>query len=134
MSKTNFDSYLEENLRDPDFAARFAEAGEAWDIALQLSALREEAGLSQKELADKLHTSQQHISRLESPAYQGHSLRQLRKVADALHARVRVVIEPVNQSAAPAIVKEAEEKYGANQETGAQKKPKGNAKHPRSSN
>jgi hypothetical protein len=36
MSKTNFDRYLEENLKDPDFAARFAEAGKAWDIALQL--------------------------------------------------------------------------------------------------
>ncbi len=35
MSKTNFDLYLEENLKDPDFAARFAEADEAWDIALQ---------------------------------------------------------------------------------------------------
>ncbi|MCC5849032.1 MAG: helix-turn-helix transcriptional regulator [Verrucomicrobia bacterium] len=112
MSKTNFDSYLEENLRDPDFAGRFREAGEAWDIALQLSALREEAGLSQKELAAKLHTSQQHISRLESPAYQGHSLRQLRKVAEALHARVRVVIEPADHPVSPAIVKEAGEKYG----------------------
>ncbi|MEX2305272.1 MAG: hypothetical protein WD595_03675 [Waddliaceae bacterium] len=31
MSKTNFDSYLEENLRDPDFAALFAEAKDAWE-------------------------------------------------------------------------------------------------------
>jgi len=38
MSKTNFDLYLEENLKEPDFAARYAEAGEAWDIAVQLSA------------------------------------------------------------------------------------------------
>ena len=112
MSKTNFDSYLEENLKDSDFAARFSEAGEAWDIALQLSALREGAGLSQKELAAKLNTSQQHISRLESPAYQGHSLRQLRKVAEALHARVRVTLEPIPQTLDAAVVREPETEYG----------------------
>jgi hypothetical protein len=45
MKKTNFDRYLEEQLKDPDFAARFQRAGEAWDVALQLTALRERAGL-----------------------------------------------------------------------------------------
>ena len=51
MSKTNFDLFLEEQLHDPDFAERFKRAGEAWDVALQLAALREQAGFSQKELA-----------------------------------------------------------------------------------
>src|SRR3990170_8071732 len=94
MSKTNFDVFLEEQLRDPDFAERFKRAGEAWDVALQISALREKAGLSQKDLARKLKTSQQQISRLESPDYEGHSLANLRRVAEVLHARVRVVFEP----------------------------------------
>jgi len=93
MKKTNFDLYLEEQLKDPDFAERFEKAGEAWDVALQLAALREQAGLSQRDLARKLKTSQQQISRLESPAYEGHSLSMLRRVAKVLHARVRVVIE-----------------------------------------
>ena len=43
MKKTNVDRYLEEQLKDPDFAARFQHAGEAWDVALQLAALRERA-------------------------------------------------------------------------------------------
>src|SRR5258707_9410713 len=80
MNKTNFDIFLEEQLRDPDFAERFKQAGEAWDVALQIAALREQAGLSQKELARKLKTSQQQISRLESPGYEGHSLSMLRRV------------------------------------------------------
>ena len=46
--QTNFDIYLEEQLKDKDFAARFKKAGEAWDVALQLAALRKESGLSQK--------------------------------------------------------------------------------------
>src|SRR5215813_9874920 len=94
MKKTTFDRYIEEQMKDPEFAARFARAGEAWDIALQLTALRQQAGLSQKELARRLKTSQQHISRLESPGYEGHSLANLRRVARALHARVRVTFEP----------------------------------------
>jgi transcriptional regulator with XRE-family HTH domain len=94
MKKTNFDRYLEKQLKDPDFAARFQRAGEAWDVALQLSALRERAGLSQAQLAELLKTSQQQISRLESPGYEGHSLGMLRRVAKALKARVRVSFEP----------------------------------------
>jgi transcriptional regulator with XRE-family HTH domain len=93
MKKTNFDRYLEQQMEDPVFAARFKQAGEAWDVALQLAALREQAGLSQRDLARKLKTSQQQISRLESPGYEGHSLSMLRRVARVLHARVRVVLE-----------------------------------------
>ena len=96
MKKTNFDIYLEEQLQDPAFAERFEKAGEAWEVALQLAALREKAGLSQKDLARKLKTSQQNISRLESPDYEGHSLSMLRRVAEILGATVRVAIEPRN--------------------------------------
>lgn len=99
MSKTNFDLYLEEQLQDAAFAARFAQAGEAWDVALQIAALRQQAGLSQKDLARLLNTSQQQVSRLESPRYEGHSLNTLRRVAAALHARVRVVFEPAPEDA-----------------------------------
>jgi len=99
MKKTNFDQYLEDQLKEPAFAARFERAGEAWDVALQIAALRREAGLSQKDLAKLLKTSQQQISRLESPGYEGHSLSTLRRVAEALHARVRVSIE--REEAAP---------------------------------
>ncbi len=95
MKKTNFDLYLEEQLKDPGFAERFESAGEAWDVALQIVALRDKAGLSQKDLARKLKTSQQQISRLESPSYEGHSLSMLRRVARVLGATVRVIIEPV---------------------------------------
>src|SRR3989338_6137895 len=98
MKKTNFDRYLDEQLEDPAFAARFKRAGEAWDVALQIAALRRQAGLSQKDLAKLLKTSQQQISRLESPGYQGHSLATLRRVAEVLHARVRVVFEQVDDT------------------------------------
>jgi transcriptional regulator with XRE-family HTH domain len=106
MKKTHFDGYLEDQLRSPGFAERFHRAGEAWDVALQIAALREQSGLSQGQLARKLKTSQQQISRLESPAYEGHSLSTLRRVASVLHSRVRVVFEPLAETAGRSVVRE----------------------------
>ena len=51
MKRTNFDQYLDEQLKASEFAALFERAGEAWDIARQLAALRQKAGLSKKKLA-----------------------------------------------------------------------------------
>jgi transcriptional regulator with XRE-family HTH domain len=108
--KTNFDVYLEEQLKNPAFAERFAKAGEAWDVALQIAALREKAGLSQRDLARKLKTSQQQISRLESPSYEGHSLSMLRRVANVLDATVRVTLAPKGESE-PMLLSEAKVAY-----------------------
>jgi transcriptional regulator with XRE-family HTH domain len=91
--KTNFDLYLEKQLKDPGLAQKFRKAGKAWDLASQLVSLRKKAGLSQKELAKRVGTSQQQISRLESPSYEGHSLSMLRRVAEVLGATVRVEIQ-----------------------------------------
>jgi len=108
--KTNFDRYLEEQLKDPDFARRFEDAGDAWDVAIQLAALREKAGLSQRALARKLKTSQQNVSRLESPAYEGHSLAMLRRVAEALGATMHVSFVPRGETG-PMILSETPVPY-----------------------
>ena len=117
MKKTNFDRYLEEQLSDPEFAGRFRRAGEAWDVALQIAALRQSAGLSQKDLAKLLKTSQQQISRLESTGYEGHSLSMLRRVAEALHARVRVIFDPEKEGRTRRVAEE-EAVYGARRSKG----------------
>jgi transcriptional regulator with XRE-family HTH domain len=91
--KTNFDKYLEEHLKNGDFASRFKKAGEARDIAIKLATLRKESGLSQKDLAKRAGTTQQQISRLESPSYEGHSLSMLRRVAGVLGATVEVELK-----------------------------------------
>jgi len=109
--QTNFDLYLEEQLKDADFAERFKRAGEAWDVALQLASLRKKSGLSQKELAKKVGTSQQQISRLESPSYEGHSLSMLRRVAEVLGANVHVEIERKGRQR-QAVVAERKSRYG----------------------
>jgi transcriptional regulator with XRE-family HTH domain len=94
--KTNYDLFLEDHLRDPGFSEKFGKAGQAWNIAIQLSSLRKKARLSQKELAKRVGTSQQQISRLESPSYEGHSMSMLRRVAEVLGAAVHVEIKQKN--------------------------------------
>ena len=101
MKKTHFDLNLGDNLKDPGFAEKFRRAGQGWDIAIQLSSLRAKAGLSQKELAKRVGTSQQQISRLESPSYEGHSLSMLRRVAEVLGGTVRVKIQDKKEQTFP---------------------------------
>jgi DNA-binding XRE family transcriptional regulator len=93
-TKTNFDRYLDEQLADPEFRARFEAASQAWDVALQLAALRRSRGLTQAEVAQRLGTKQQNISRLENPAYTGHSLTMIRRYVEALDGVLEIRVLP----------------------------------------
>jgi DNA-binding XRE family transcriptional regulator len=63
-------------------------------IAEQVYDLRIQAGLTQKQLAHKIGTTQSAISRLEDADYEGHSLDMLRRIAAALHQRVEIRFVP----------------------------------------
>jgi predicted XRE-type DNA-binding protein len=67
---------------------------ESLSIAEQIYDLRTKAGLSQKQLADLVGTTQSAISRLEDADYNRHSLAMLRKVGAALQQRVQVQFVP----------------------------------------
>lgn len=56
---------------------------------------RTEAGLSQKELADMIGTTQSVVSRLEDADYEGHSLSMLSRIAQALNHEVKIDLIPV---------------------------------------
>lgn len=64
------------------------------NIAELICAIRKQAGLSQKQLADLVGTTQSVISRLEDADYNGHSLAMLRKIGAALQQRVEVHFVP----------------------------------------
>ena len=66
------------------------------NIAEQIYNLRSREGLSQKQLAKLVGTTQSVISRLEDADYNGHSLAMLRKIATAFHHRVQVRFVPEN--------------------------------------
>lgn len=63
-------------------------------IAEMIFAGRTSAGLSQKELAERVGTTQSVISRLEDADYGGHSLSMLQRIAEALGLRLDVSWSP----------------------------------------
>jgi len=63
------------------------------EIARNIAALRQEAGLTQAELAKRVRTTQSVISRLEDADYDGHSLSMLHRIADALGKKLTISME-----------------------------------------
>lgn len=60
------------------------------EVAQMIYDLRREGGITQKELADLIGTTQSVISRLEDADYDGHSLSMLSRIAKALNKRLTV--------------------------------------------
>ena len=97
LGETTIDDIIAEELKDPSTHQGLAEANEAWDMVLELARIRQEKGLTQEQLAEMVGTKQQNIARIENPAYEGHSLGLLRRVARALGMVVRVQFIPAEQ-------------------------------------
>ena len=85
-----FQSRLREDMKDPEFKAHFQEERQALKLAMKIAELRDQKGLSQQELAKLMGTSQQAISRIESGAYEGFTLKTLEKIAEATGMRVKI--------------------------------------------
>jgi mRNA-degrading endonuclease HigB of HigAB toxin-antitoxin module len=66
-------------------------------IARKIHDLRTSAGLSQRELAERVGTSASAICRLEDADYEGHSLSLLKRIAEALDQRVEIRFVPAKK-------------------------------------
>jgi ribosome-binding protein aMBF1 (putative translation factor) len=75
---------------DPDTDSEMLQISEDLRVAQMIYDARTEAGLTQKELAQAVGTTQSVISQLESAEYKGHSLSMLERIAKALNRRVEV--------------------------------------------
>jgi len=89
-SVRTFKSRLREELKDPEFKRLYDDERQALKLAIKIAALREQKGLSQQELAKRMGTSQQAISRIESGEYEGFTLKTLEKIAEATGMKVRI--------------------------------------------
>jgi transcriptional regulator with XRE-family HTH domain len=91
----SIDLDIAERLRDDaEFRQAYFLAESSGMIARQLIRLRKRRGLSQTEVAKQLDTRQPAISRVESADYRNWSFNTLRRLAEAMDARLRVIIEP----------------------------------------
>ena len=98
MSKDERTSRAVEILRrryvkdDPDRKIALEAERVNAQVARLIHDLRDEAGLTQKELAGLIGTTQSVVSRLEDADYEGHSLSMLTRIAKALNQRLAVVM------------------------------------------
>lgn len=68
----------------------FEEDRKRMRLGLKIRELRQAAGLTQAELAERTGTTASAISRIESANYTNHSLPLLQKIAKALHQRLEI--------------------------------------------
>lgn len=81
---------------DPDTDPEMLKISEDLRVAQMIYDARVQAGLTQKELAKAVGTTQSVVSQLESAEYKGHSLSMLERIAKALNCRVEVRLTPLH--------------------------------------
>ena len=88
-------SSLEDELRQEDEEYRYAYAEDFLNtsVATQIRVLRDQRGLTQEELAQKIGTKQAGVSRLENVNYSAWKTETLRKIARALKVRLKITFE-----------------------------------------
>jgi len=86
----DFQDVLKEELKDKEIKKYYEEEGRRLELGYKIAKLRQKLGLTQKDLARKIHTSQTAIARLETGDYLGYSLRTLEKIALATGSHLEV--------------------------------------------
>ncbi len=82
MKRDKHSESVEQRARkSATYRKSFAHALQQVDLALLVREMREDAGLTQTELARKVRTTQSVIARLEDAEYTGHSLTMLERIA-----------------------------------------------------
>ncbi len=85
-----FQDRLKEDLKDPKFKRAFDQEEIFASLAIQIAQLRQKQGLSQKDLAKRLKTTQQTVSRIENVSNKSLSLNTLLKLAGVLHRKLKI--------------------------------------------
>lgn len=81
----------------PNRLAELEEERANADVTRRIYQLRENAGMTQAQLAKLVGTTPSVISRLEAADYRGHSLSMLRRIAAALNQRVEIRFVPASR-------------------------------------
>lgn len=83
MKELTLNNALEEELQDHEFREYYEKAYYKFKIADEIAKAREMAGLTQKELAEKMGTTPQVVYRLENGSNQSYTFKILQKIAAA---------------------------------------------------
>lgn len=86
---TNYEKDLKQELKNKGFKKLYDEEVKRLEIAMEISKMRKRYGYTQKQLAQKLHTTQSAVARMENGHY-SLTTDKLNEVANAFHKELRV--------------------------------------------
>ena len=86
----DFQIYLKQQLKNPEFKEHYNQYGKQLEIAYQILQLRRKKGISQAQLAKKIGTKQSNIARMEA-GQQNFSVDILEKIAKALNLHLEIM-------------------------------------------
>nr|NJM02804.1 helix-turn-helix transcriptional regulator [Desulfobacula sp.] len=92
MGKTLKEKHQEMLNSDPEYAQAFVDMEEEFQFTGELIKARIRSGLTQKQLAEKMGTTQSTIARLESGASIP-TLRSLKRYAQATGSKIKIFLE-----------------------------------------
>src|SRR5262249_39975971 len=84
VGKASYQRWKEKLQQDPEFRAVYEEEAAKGELWLQLVTARREAGLTQKQMAERLGVSQAQVARIEKAGYDSYTLNTLRRYVVAL--------------------------------------------------
>lgn len=90
----DFDTYLREQLKDPEFRSEYEALEPEFAIMRAMVNARKNTGMTQKQLAEKTGINQADISKLEHGSGNP-SLRTLQRLAAGMGMRLKLEFEPV---------------------------------------
>lgn len=82
--ENNYEDWREKFLADPENRQIYEEEAAKKELWLQLVEARQSAGLTQKELAERIGVSQAQVARMEKSGYDSYTLNSLRRYLAAL--------------------------------------------------
>ena len=85
----DFQTYLDEQLKNPKMRKYYDEYGKQLEIAYQILKLRKRLGISQAQLARKIGTTQSNVARIET-GQQNFTTITLQKIAEALDRDLKI--------------------------------------------
>jgi len=88
---TDFQTYLNKQLKDKKFRKFYHEYGKQLEIAYQIAQLRKQANITQAELARRIGTTQSNIARMET-GQQNFTIDTLNKIAGTFNKELKVSI------------------------------------------
>lgn len=88
---TDFDAFLAKQLKNKTIKKYFNKYGKQLEISYQISQLRRKKKISQKELAERIGTTQSNVARIES-GRQNFTINFLSEIASVLGSELKITL------------------------------------------